>query len=77
VNLNPPSGQYAYGFADVAVSRWLWPKEAFLTSRAENLNDAERQNFHWFLFHADREVCTLEWVHECRPNDDGLPNYGC
>ena len=66
----PPSGTYAFGLSDVAVARWLWPGEAFLTANsAKDSIGHEAKNFHWFLFHADREVCTVEWVHPKRPDD--------
>ena len=72
-NADPePNGNkhYAFGLKDVAVSRWLWPGEAFLTANNDkDSNGKDAKNFHWFLFHADREVCTVEWVHPNRPDD--------
>jgi hypothetical protein len=72
--LEPPSGGYAFELRDVAVARWLWPGEAFLTARGES-NGHERKNFHWFLFNADRETCTVEWVHPRRPDDSETARF--
>lgn len=72
----PPSGTYAYGLKDVAVARWLWPGEAFLTANSDKDSSGnEAKNYHWFLFHADRETCTLEWVHPQRPDDSRMPRF--
>jgi hypothetical protein len=70
-NATPPSnGSYAFDLKDVSVARWLWPGEAFLTANSDrDRNNNEAKNFHWFLFHADRETCTLEWVHPNRPDE--------
>ncbi|MEY3903601.1 MAG: hypothetical protein RL189_2907 [Pseudomonadota bacterium] len=73
ISLNPPTGGIAYGLKDVAVARWLHPDEAFLTARSK---DPTRPNFHWFLFHADEHVCTLEWVHPCVPDEASEPSFG-
>ncbi|MEZ4741132.1 MAG: hypothetical protein R3B45_01565 [Bdellovibrionota bacterium] len=72
----PPSGTYAYGLKDVATARWLWPGEAFLTANSEKDSSGhEVKNFHWFLFHADRETCTVEWVHPKRPDDSSVAKF--
>ena len=73
ISLFPPSYEIAYGLKDVAVARWLNPGEAFLTARSQ---DPSRPNFHWFLFHSEEHVCTLEWVHPCVPDDLREPSFG-
>jgi hypothetical protein len=60
-----PSGAFAYQLGDVATIRWLHPGEAFTTRRGA----PPQENFHWFVFQQDREVCTEEWVHPRVPND--------
>jgi hypothetical protein len=72
----PPSGSYAFGLKDVAIARWLWPGEAFLTANSEkDSNGNSFNNYHWFLFHADRETCTVEWVHPKRPDDSNVARF--
>jgi hypothetical protein len=63
-----PSGGFAYGLSDVAVVRWLYPGEAFVTPRGPGLVDDGRggqilqDNFHWYYFHGRDNVCTEELV---------------
>jgi len=75
-----PSGAHAYGLTDVAVFRLLQPGEAFITRRGAPLVDADgtvwpQDNFHWFFFQQEHNVCTEEWVHPCVPND--ALDFGC
>lgn len=75
VGLTPPSGAIAYGYTDIAVARWLWPGEAFFTARPPHF--PAQRNYHWFVFHAPRPVCTLEWVHPCPIQDPLKAQFGC
>ena len=61
------SGSFALGLSDVATIRWLYPGEAFVTLRGGIERDdaggtVERLNYHWFIFHENRNVCTEEIV---------------
>lgn len=58
-----PSGGFAYNLSDVATVRFVQPGEAFITPAGT----AAQQNFHWYFFQQDRDVCTEEWVHPFRP----------
>lgn len=63
-----PSGGFAYGLTDVAVVRWLYPGEAFVTPRGRGAIDDGRggrivqDNFHWYYFQGRENVCTEELV---------------
>ncbi len=61
------SGTFAWGLSDVATIRWLYPGEAFVTlrggiERSESGETVERLNYHWFIFHQPKNVCTEEIV---------------
>jgi hypothetical protein len=58
-----PSGGFAYNLTDVATIRFVHPGEAFITA----MGSGNQQNFHWYFFQQDRDVCTEEWVHPFRP----------
>lgn len=72
MNLTLPGGNYSHGLTDVAVIRLLQPGEAFITVQS---TPAE-QNYHWYFFQQDREICTEEWVHPCRPTGSD-PDFRC
>jgi hypothetical protein len=63
-----PGGTFAYGLSDVAVVRWLHPGEAFVTPRGVG-----QDNYHWFYFNADHNVCTEEIVNNGAPPTDFQP----
>jgi hypothetical protein len=58
-----PSGGFAYNLSDVATVRFVQPGEAFITP----VGSGAQQNFHWYFFQQDRDVCTEEWVHPFVP----------
>jgi hypothetical protein len=73
IDLAPSDHGFAFGQKDVAVARWLFPGEAFMIAKSKELS---QPNFHWFLFHGEEHTCTLEWVHECVPEDEKEPSFG-
>lgn len=71
-----PTGTFAYGLTDSITVRWLHPGEALVTTRGDSdwgylpkASPSIKANFHWFFFDAPREVCTVEWVHPCLPDN--------
>jgi len=81
--------QFAYKLTDVVTVRWLRPGEGLVTPAGEQTlkegygptrgNPAipGGRNYHWFYFHADREVCTQEWVHNCVPTSKNNLGLRC
>jgi hypothetical protein len=70
-----PSGGFAYNLSDVATVRFVMPGEAFITPAGGTATDAngalyDQSNFHWYFFQQSTDVCTEEWVHPTRPNDN-------
>ena len=63
---------YSYNLSDIAVVRLLQPGEAFITVQSVS----PEQNYHWYFFQQNREVCTEEWVHPCRPKGSD-PDFRC
>jgi hypothetical protein len=62
-----PSGGFAFGDSDVATFRWLFPGEAFITTRGAVVDDGQggrlvQDNFHWYYFQGTKNVCTEEIV---------------
>jgi hypothetical protein len=79
---------YAFGLTDVAVIRRLKPGQALVTSSgvtttAEGYSDtrgtggASGRNYHWFIFDQPHEVCAMEWVHPCVPNETNSIGTNC
>jgi len=79
---------YAFGLTDVAVIRRLKPGQALVTSSgvtttAEGYSDtrgtgvASGRNYHWFIFDQSHEVCAMEWVHPCVPNESNSVGTNC
>jgi hypothetical protein len=60
-----PSGGFAYNLSDIATVRFVHPGEAFITP----VGVGNQQNYHWYFFQQDRDVCTEEWVHPFRPTE--------
>ena len=82
------AGGYAFGLTDVAVIRKLKPGQALVTAAgpttsAEGFSDARGKgepsgrNYHWFIFDQPHEVCAVEWVHPCIPNESNSLGMSC
>ncbi len=62
-----PHENYSYGLSDVAVARFLFPGEGFVTYEVGGFDGSEDKpelnNFHWYFIDHSQEVCTEEWIH--------------